>query len=563
MPAAILAVVMLALAPACARGDAPEEAREEPRVRFTDVTEFSGIRFLHHHGGTGRHYYVETMSGGGAFLDFDGDGWLDVVLVQSAPLPGFAADAPLTSKLFRNIGNGTFTDVTPGSGLDVVRYGMGAAVGDYDNDGRPDLYFTSLGGNRLFHNEGGGKFRDVTAASATTGKDMSTSAAWLDYDEDGWLDLFVARYMDYDLESDPRCTDAQGRSSYCAPHVYEGTHSLLYRNNGDGTFTDASRSSGIDTVLGRSLGVATSDFNADGWVDIFVSNDLTPNFLFLNNGNGTFRETALLAGVSHGENGVAYAGMGTDAGDYKNDGHMGLTVTNFFNEPVSIFTNVGDATFTNDSYASGVGNPSRPLLKWGVQFIDVDLDGFLDLFVVNGHVDDRQDTRGTQFGHAQPAQLFRNNGNGRFTDITADAGSVFTRKQVARAAAFGDVDNDGDVDALIVANNQPAMLWRNDTERAGHNWIRVTLIGRGDNRDGLGARVRVRTDATTQTRYQRSGTSYLSDHDRRMLFGIGTAGQAIVDVTWPCGAEQRVTVAGNSAVVIEEAMCLRGERRAR
>lgn len=554
-PATLAVLSILALAwPGCSRQmteDAPPRG-----IWFTDSTRASGIRFVHSHGGSGRHYYIEQLSGGGALFDYDSDGWLDIVLVQGAPLAGSPRRGSLTSALYHNNGNGTFGDVTRGSGLDVVRYGLGVAAGDYDNDGRQDLYVTSLGGNRLLHNEGGGRFRDVTKQTGTAGSDLSTSAAWLDYDADGHLDLFVARYMDYELETDPGCTDNRGQSIYCGPERFPPTSSLLFRNNGDGTFTDASRSSGIAGVAGRSLGVATADFDGDDRIDLFVANDQTPNVLFMNRGNGLFEETAVRSGVSHGDDGTTYAGMGADTADFTNDGWPDLSVTNYEDEPVSILTNEGHATFGNRSYASRVGNASRPYLKWGVQFLDVDLDAFLDLFVVNGHLDDRQDERGTGVGHAQPAQLFRNTTDGTFSDISASSGPAFATHQVGRGAAFGDVDNDGDVDALIIVNNGAAKLWRNDSDRHGNNWLRVSLVGHGCNRDGLGARVQVRSGPTTQTRYQRSGTSYLSDHDRRLTFGIGTAEQATVTVRWPCGAEQTTTVAKNSAIVVEETHCL-------
>jgi hypothetical protein len=540
-------------------------ARQRP-ITLTDVTAASGVRFTHRHGGSGRHYYVETMGGGGAFLDVDGDGWLDIFLLQGAPLPGTKSSSPLWPALYRNNQNGTFTDVTHGSGLDIQMYGMGAAVGDYDNDERPDLFVTSLGSNQLFHNEGGGKFRDVSRRAGVKGRDLSTSAAWLDFDRDGWLDLFVCRYMDYDLKTNPLCKDEQRRSAYCSPYVYKGTHSLLYRNNRDGTFTDVTRKSGIGSAIGRSLGVACADFDADGEIDIFVANDLSPNFLFMNNGDGSFREEGAMAAVSHGESGTAYAGMGADCADYKNDGRIGLLVTNFENEPISVFANNGDGTFSNESYPSGVGTPSLPFLKWGCQFVDLDLDGFLDLFIANGHVDDHaderrgQDNRDAGGGYAQPCQVFRNDRNGTFSDISGKCGPFFSRRQVARGAAFGDFDNDGDPDVLLACNNQPAILLSNDTPHGG-NWVRLRLTGSGCNRDGLGARVRVTAGSTTQTRYVRSGTSYLSDHDRRLLFGIGASPSAAVEIRWPCGTLQTLHAPAGESRIIRESRC-RLHRRA-
>jgi hypothetical protein len=533
---------------------APALGSERPPILMTDVTQASGIHFSHCHGGSGRHYYVETMTGGCAFLDADGDGWLDAFLVQGAPLPGYKASRPLWPALYHNNRDGTFTDVTRSSGLAVQIYGMGAAVGDTDNDGRPDLYLTALGGNHLFHNEGGGRFQDVTRSAGVAGKDLSTSAAWVDYDQDGRLDLFVCRYMDYALTKNPRCQDERGRSAYCSPHVYTGTHCLLYHNNGDGSFTDVTQKSGIGRATGRSLGVACADFDDDGRIDLYVANDLSPNFLFLNNGDGTFREEAATAGLSHGENGIAFAGMGVDCGDYRNDGRMGLLVTNFQNEPISLYRNNGDGTFDNESFSSGVGTPSLPYLKWGCHFADLDLDGFQDLFVANGHVDDHADERGNPLGYAQPCQVFRNEGNGIFSDVSLRSGRFFSQRQVARGAAFGDADNDGDIDVLIACNNQPAILLRNDSPRRSH-WIRLALVGRGCNRDALGARVRVRAGGITQTQTVRSGTSYLADHDRRLLFGIGESRQANVEIRWPCGALQTLEAPAGATATIRESRC--------
>jgi enediyne biosynthesis protein E4 len=443
----------------------------------------------------------------------------------------------------------------------VERYGMGVAVGDYDNDGRPDLYLTALKGNRLYQNQGNGRFRDVTRRAGVGGRDLSTSPAWLDYDGDGRLDLFVCRYMDYDLATNPRCRDHRQRLAYCSPNVYQGTHSLLYRNNGDGTFTDVTRKSRIQRSVGRSLGVACADFDRNGMIDLFVSNDLSPNFLFLNNGDGTFREEAGMAGVSHGDDGVARAGMGVDCADYKNDGRMGAAVMNFEKEPISLFANNGDGTFTNESYPSGIGTPSLPYLKWGCQFVDLDLDGWQDLFVTAGHVDDHADESPQSLGYAQPCEVLHNRG-GRFSDISRECGPFFSRRQVARGAAFGDYDNDGDTDALIACNDQPVILLRNDSPRSG-GWIRVSLQGRGCNRDALGARVRVTAGGTTQMRFHRSGTSYLADHDRRLLFGIGQSPDATVEVRWPCGATQSLRVRAGETMTIQEKGCRVHSRTAR
>ena len=327
---------------------ASRESRGQSVV-LTEVTEAAGVDFVHCHGGTGRHYYVETMTGGCAFLDYDSDGWLDLFLVQGAPLPGYQPALALSDALYRNNRDGTFTDVALEAGVADNRYGLGCCTGDVDNDGDTDLFVTNLDGNVLYRNKGDGTFSDVTERAGIAGKSLCTSAAFLDYDRDGWLDLFICRYMDYDLEENPRCKDRLGRPSYCSPHVYEGTHSLLYRNNGDGTFADVSNASSISRFRGRGMGVACADYNGDGWVDIYVANDLTPNHMFLNGRDGTFREAGALMGVSYGDRGVSQAGMGVDCGDYNNDGHVDLFVTNFENEPNALYENNGNGMYFEEA----------------------------------------------------------------------------------------------------------------------------------------------------------------------------------------------------------------------
>ncbi len=541
-------------------------AERDSSILMKDVTTAAGIHFTHYHGGSGRHYYVETMSGGAAFLDYDGDGWSDILLVQSAPLPGSDKTGPFLSALYHNNHDGTFTDVTRGSGLDVQMYGMGAAVGDFDNDGRPDLYITSLNGNHLYHNEGNGKFRDVTKGAGVASKDFSTSAAWLDYDNDGKLDLFVCRYMDYEVATNPRCKDERGRPAYCSPSVYKRTHCALFRNRGDGTFENVTVKSGIGKYIGRSVGVTTADFNGDSRVDIFVTNDMSPNYLLINQGNGTFRDDAAMSGVAYGENGVAYAGMGTDCGDIRNDGRMGLVVTNFEHEPVTVYSNDGSGLFRDESGISGVSEATKPFLKWGCKLVDLDLDGHADLFIVNGHVDDHEDERKKPLGYAQPSQVLLNHGNGTFSDISKSCGRFFERKQVARAVAFGDFNNDGAIDALIGVNNGPAVLLRNDSPRR-NNWVRIALEGSarpghmGCNRDALGARIRVTAGSLPQTQVVRSGSSYLADHDRRALFGLGIQKEAAVEIRWPCGAVETRSAKAGETVTVSEQGCRLGDHR--
>lgn len=519
---------------------------------MTDVTASAKLQFTHRHGGSGRHYYVETMSGGCAFFDYDGDGWQDIFLPQGGVLPGYKSATPLRSALYHNNQNGTFTNVTKCSGLDIEMYALAPAVGDYDNDGKPDLFVTALGGNRLFHNLGGGKFQDVTQKTIFAGTDLSFSAAWLDYDRDGWLDLFVCRYTDYSIKSDKACKDANGKLGYCHPTAYKATSSRLYHNKRDGTFADVTQQSGILEKTGRSLGVACADYNEDGWTDIYVTNDMSLNYLFMNNGNGTFSEEAIRAGVAMGPTTLAFAGMGVDCGDYTNEGRQGLVVTNFDNEPISLYRNTGTGSFMFESDTSGMGAAGYRYLKWGVRFVDLDLDGWQDLFVVNGHVLDQADKMKNTAGYAQPCQVFHSEGG--FRDISAQSGSFFSRRQVGRGAAFGDYDNDGDTDILIACNNQPAILLRNDSSHQ-NGWIRLALQGKGCNRDALGARVQVSANSLKQTQYVRSGTSYLADHDRRLLFGIGQEKQAQVEVRWPCGNVQTLNVQAGKTQAIQEIGC--------
>ncbi len=560
-------------------------------IRLEDATESAGIRFQHRNGATGEHYYVETMSGGCAFLDYDSDGWQDIFFTQGATLPDYRKPGQLHCALYHNNRDGTFTDVTAGSGLDIPIYALGVAVGDYDNDGRPDLYVTTLGGSRLFHNDTPGRagaasfpdgseqhgdltrdprtpgaerprFRDVTRNARVAANDMSTSAAWLDYDGDGRLDLFVCRYMDYDLATNPRCKNKRGLSGYCSPNVYAGTQCVLFRNNGDGTFLDVSKQSGIARLTGRSLGVVCADYNGDELIDIFVSNDLSPNYLFINRGDGSFREQAALAGVAYGEAGVARAGMGVDAADYHNEGSFSIAVTNFENEPTALFRNNGKGAFTEESFPSGVGRATLPFLKWGCRFVDLDLDGWQDLFVANGHVDDYADDSGEPQGYAQASQVLRNDGGGVFSDVSEQCGPFFSRKLVARGMAVGDYDNDGKADILLACNNGRAVLLRNQTLSADRG-LRVMLKGTGCNRDAIGAVVTVSAGSTRQMQIVRSGSSYLSDHDRRLLFAVGAASSARVEVRWPCGARETREADSGASLVVRERVCSTSKKEAK
>ncbi len=546
---------------ACGRsGKQPESVR--PVVQFTDIALSSGITFRHTNGNSGRYYFLETVASGGGFIDFDGDGDLDIYLLNGAAIPGFVPDQPISSVLYRNDGNGSFVDVTDQAGVgNVGGYGMGMAVADYDNDGDDDLFVTNYGENILYRNEGVGVFDDVTAQaglSVPRSPLFSTSAVFLDYDRDGHLDLYVCVYVEFNFDTNRRCS-RDGIQSYCGPDIYEGVADLLYHNNGDGTFSDVSAKAGIANPKGKGLGVVGGDYDGDGWTDIFVANDLTPDFLYRNNGDGTFTDQALLAGVAYGEDGVARAGMGVDFGDYDRNGTPDIYVTNFSLEPNSLHRNNGNGTFTESTFGAGVGNPTLLFLGFGTAFKDFDHDGWLDLFAANGHVIDNISLFDPTITYAQTNQLFRNDGDGRFTDVSDRSGDPFQVKRVHRGAAFGDVDNDGDIDILVTTVNDVPLLLRNDGAggsggNGGYGSLLVSTEGVRSNRNGIGARVTVVTDAQRQRREIRSGYSYLAANDLRAHFGLGAStGADSVIVDWPSGARDVVTgIEGGQWITIRE-----------
>jgi hypothetical protein len=508
-------------------------------ARFTDVTKAAGITFTHNSGRAGKKYLPETMGSGGAFIDLDGDGWADILLINSKDWTPRGRRS--LHSLYLNNGNGTFRDATRGSGLDVEMYGMGVAVGDYDNDGRPDVYITALEGDRLFHNEGGGKFRDVTAQSGIRNADFGSSAAWLDYDQDGKLDLFVANYVQWSAKNDLWCSLDGVSKSYCTPESYKGVSSRLFRNLGNGRFEDATAKAGVFDPSSKSLGVAVIDFNNDGWPDIFVANDTQPNKLYRNRKNGTFVEEGVAAGVAFGEDGVARGAMGVDASDYDRCGREHLLVGNFSNQMLGLYHNEGNGLFVDEAPRSTVGRVSLLSLAFGVFFFDYDLDGWQDIFAANGHIDEEIGRVQPKIRFAQPPHLFRNLGNGRFEEVTPKLGPDLARHIVARGAAYADYDHDGDLDILLTTNHGPAHLLRNDARGSGNNWLAVQLQGTKSNRDGIGAVIRVETASGKQWRMVRSGSSYCSESDRVAVFGLGKeTGIRSLEVAWPSGAVERV-----------------------
>ncbi|MCP5114998.1 MAG: CRTAC1 family protein [bacterium] len=520
-------------------------------VRFTDVTAPSGIRFQHNAGNAGQKWLPETMGSGCAFFDSDGDGWLDILPIHSKnwspagkrSLPGF----------YRNNKNGTFTDITAASGFDVEGFGLGVSVADYDNDGRDDVYVTYLGGDRLFRNLGGGKFRDVTRAAGLANRAFPASAAWLDYDKDGLADLFVANYVQWTAEGDLWCSlDGQSKS-YCTPESYDGTAPRLYRNLGGGKFEDVSERAGIDDPTSKALGITVLDYDMDGWVDLFVANDTEPNRLYHNNGDGTFTDEGMGAGVAYSEDGVARGAMGVDAADYDRSGRPHLLVGNFSNQMLGLYHNEGNALFLDEGPRSSVGRDSLLSLTFGAFFFDYDLDGWLDIFAANGHIEEEITNVQPKVSFAQPPHLFRNLGDGKFREVTKDVGAGLAKPIVARGAAYGDYDRDGDLDILISTNDGPAHLFRNDGGNS-QNWLTVALEGVKSNRSALGAVVRVKSASGEQWQMVKSGSSYCSQSQLALTFGLGSDSEATVTVEWPSGQKQTVgkVKAGQSLAVVEK-----------
>jgi hypothetical protein len=551
--APLLFLVFLALLTAGCRVHSRHAGRTENTpsgpVRFINVTREAGIQFRHRNGAFGRKYMPETTGSGCAFFDADGDGWLDLLAINGTDWPGHRTGS-YSSALFRNRGDGTFVDVTRGAGLPPDVYGMGAAVGDYDNDGHEDLYLTCLGPNHLLHNRGDGTFTDVTARAGVAGPlvapggrrwKWSSSAAWVDYDRDGWLDLFVCNYVRWSPATDVYCRNRVGQKAYCAPTAYTGVPCALYHNQHDGTFKDVSRFMGIQEHAGKSLGVAIADMNDDGWPDVVVANDMTPNFLFLNQHGRRFEEVGTEWGIGVGESGRAKAGMGVDAADWQNRGRPGLLVGNFSGEALSLFAPDRDEGLVDVTYTQGLGEPSLQFLTFGLFFFDYDLDGWKDAFIGNGHIDDTVEVEGSQVSYRERPQLFHNEGGQGFREVGLAAGPALSTRLVVRGCAYGDYDRDGDPDIAVMWNNHGLQLWRNDGGNRGH-WLGFHLIGRRSNRSGLGARVRVTAGRLRASETARSGSSYLSASQAWPLIGLGRYARAdTVEVDWPSGQTDRFT----------------------
>ena len=531
------------------------------QVRFRDITAQSGIHFTHNNGAFGKKWLPETMGPGCAFIDYDNDGYPDILLVNGEDWPGHPHAGPTTPKLYHNNHDGTFTDVTRKAGLAVPMFGLGVAVGDYDNDGFDDLFITALGQSHLFHNNGNGTFTDVTKSAGLWGpNEFSTSAAWVDYDRDGKLDLVVANYVQWTEQGDLYCTLDGAHKSYCTPESYKGTSVRLWHNLGGGKFDDATQKAGLGDPTSKSLGIAVLDYNGDGWPDILIANDTQPNKLYLNKKDGTFEERGVPSGVGFSEDGVARAGMGVDAADYDRSGHASVIISNFANQMVSLYHNEGNGLFVDEAPQSEVGRATLVTLGFGCFFFDYDNDGWPDIFVADGHIEDQIERVQKRVSYAEPAHLFHNLGGGKFQEVTTQMGPAFAAPRVARGAAYADIDNGGFLDVLVTTNAGPALLFHN--EGGTNHSLRLKLRGTRSNRDGIGAVVHVTSGGDKQSKMLRSGSSYLSQSELVLTFGLGAQTKAdAVEVQWPSGqVDQLSNLNAGQTVTVEEGKGVVGQR---
>lgn len=527
-------------------------AQPAENIRLTDITREAGINFVHNSGAFGGKYLPESLGPGCAFIDYDNDGRPDILLVNGRDWPGHGA-SNTTLKLYHNNGNGTFTDVTAKSGLAISLYGMGAAIADYDNDGFDDIFVTALGQSHLFHNNGTGSFTDVTASAGLSGiNEFSTSAAWVDYDRDGKLDLLVGNYVQWSPETDIRCSLDGTHKSYCTPESYNGASARLWHNLGNGKFEDVTRKAKLYNTSSKTLGVAILDYNGDGWSDLLLANDTQPNKLYLNNHDGTFTESGVVAGIAFSEDGIARAGMGVDAVDYDRSGRPSIVITNFSNQMMSLYHNEGNGLFVDEAPQSSIGRASLLTLGFGCFFFDYDLDGWPDIFVANGHIESEIEKIQKRIKYRQPPHLFRNLKGKGFEEMASALGQDFDTPRVARGAAYADIDNDGDLDLLLTTNGGKAVLFRNDGGNQNHS-LRVRLQGTRSNRNGIGAVVRVAYGSEKQWQMVRSGSSYLSQSELVLTFGLGRQSEVSLQIDWPSGQVDKVlNVASGQTVTVQE-----------
>jgi len=533
-----------------------QAAPDAASVTFRDITRQSGIHFVHNNGAFGKKYLPETMGPGVAFIDYDNDGWPDIFLANGMDWPGHIQKHS-TPKLYHNNHDGTFTDVTHKAGLDVEMFGLGVAVGDYDNDGFDDLFVTAYGQNHLFHNNGNGTFTDVTQKSGLLGPhEFSTSAAWVDYDKDGHLDLVVGNYVQWTPETDLFCTLDGKSKSYCTPESYKGTSVRLWHNRGNGTFEDVTQKAGLGDPTSKTLGIAVLDYDNDGWPDLLLSNDTQPNKLYRNNGNGTFTEKAVVAGVAFSEDGIARAGMGVDAADYDHSGLPSLLITNFANQMLSLYHNEGKGLFVDEAPRSEIGRNSLLTLGFGCFFFDYDLDGWPDVLVANGHIDEDIQRVQANVKYAMPPHLFRNMGKGKFEEVTNSLGPAFAAPRVGRGAAYADINNDGRLDLLLSTNAGPVYLFQNEAQgaAASNHSLRIKLIGAKSSRDGIGTSVKLTSGGETQTEMLRSGSSYLSASELVVTFGLAQHDKAdSIELRWPSGQVDKLSnVTASQTITVTE-----------